>query len=78
MKSNYFKVGTLVEIVTPKSHLPDRNVTILEVHQQGLVGRQEAIKDSPVKFYSWNKIENLEVVRSTAVTGVKQTSGGAK
>ena len=78
MDSKHFKEGSLVDITTPKSHLPDRNVTILEVHPQGIVGTQKGIKDAPIKFYSFEKIDQLELTRENSVVGITRTSGKAK
>ena len=77
MESKHFKVGALVDIITPKSHLPNRNVTLLEVHDQGVVGRQEAIDNSPVCFYSWDKIEHMQLTQEVKVVGIRRTAGGA-
>lgn len=75
MNSEYFKVGAIVNIKTPKSHLAHGKVSILEVHLQGIVGTQKGIKNAPVNFFSWDKIEEMELLREDAVIGTRTTSG---
>ena len=57
MESKYFKPGVVVHCLTEKSHLPMRNVTILEVQPAGVVGQQQTIADAPLRFYSFAKTE---------------------
>lgn len=75
MDSKYFKVGAVVDIVTPKSRIGDRNVTLLEISSIGIVGTQKAITNAPIKFYSWDKVEELQLTQERVVTGITRTSG---
>lgn len=75
MESKYFKKDALVNILTPKSHLAENKVTILEIQPEGIVGQQKGNKDSPVHFYGWNQIERMTVHQDAAVVGIHRTAG---
>jgi len=74
MNSKYFKVGALVEIRTEKSLLPQKNVKILETQGYGFVGQQDGVKDAPIKWFAWEKVE-MELQREAAVTGTRTQAG---
>lgn len=76
MNSKYLTEGSIVHISTAKSHLPQRNFKVLEVHPLGIIVQSAASKTAPVSFVGFHQMENCEIAtHTTAETGIKTTAG---
>lgn len=62
MNSKYLCEGALVNVQTPKSHISFKKLSVLEVHECGIVTQQKDAKTAPIRFFSWDKIEDLEII----------------
>ena len=75
VKSKHLVEGALVTIITPKSHLPDGNRRILEVHEFGLVITNDKVKDAPIQFVAWAQIIDLKFIEEGKVEKISTVGG---
>lgn len=75
-----FEVGKNVNLLTSKSHLPQRGLKIVEIHDHGVVLQNDPSKfkeQGNYFFYPWSMVDNLEIIL-TPEKPIYQTAGKKK
>jgi ribosomal protein L14E/L6E/L27E len=56
-----FDIGRVVNVTGGKTPVAQKNMTILELHDHGFVAIQRGVRGQKPRFFSWAKVEDVEI-----------------